>query len=127
MRTTTGAYVQVKWRTVAEARSPVVPAPVRDDAAPRRGPAEPLLMMAVAKRLLPRAIDRNRFRRVVREAWRSCERDWPGDLPRPSSVFVRLMKRDVAWRQTPAGALKRGWRTEVDRLFAIVAGRRSSS
>ncbi len=77
--------------------------------------------MAVAKRLLPRAIDRNRFRRVVREAWRARSRDQRASASAPS-VFVRLMRRSDTWRALPDGQLKRAWRDEIDRLFAAIPG-----
>ncbi|MFT3800780.1 MAG: ribonuclease P protein component [Burkholderiaceae bacterium] len=107
-RTLNGPHIQVKWRPAAPAGRSADPKAL-----------QPVLMMAVAKRLLPRAIDRNRFRRVVREAWRARTR---GAVRPAASVFVRLMRRSDVWRTLPDGQLKRAWRDEVDRLFAAVPG-----
>ncbi|MFT4099825.1 MAG: ribonuclease P protein component [Burkholderiaceae bacterium] len=109
-RTLNGPHIQVKWRPAAPAGRSADPKAL-----------QPVLMMAVAKRLLPRAIDRNRFRRVVREAWRARV-SASGMRPPAASVFVRLMRRSDVWRTVPDGQLKRAWRDEIDRLFAAVPG-----
>lgn len=68
--------------------------------------------MAIAKKQLPRAVDRNALRRVMREAWRAAR-------PDPTlSVFVRLTRASPAWREVGARARKRAWRTEFDELLA---------
>ena len=124
-----------------------VPIGASDKAAPVGGPGAPapILTMAVAKKLLPRAIDRNRFRRIVREAWRAGPRDQVlgvgvsagvdhapagtrSAVPEKErklrrTVFVRLMKTQPAWKGLCDGPLKRLWREEIDRLFAELSAR----
>lgn len=70
-------------------------------------------MMAVAKKLLPRAIDRNTVRRITREAWRAVATRHP-DL----DLFVRLQSKPQAWTALPDGQRKRACRLELDTLLA---------
>ena len=80
--------------------------------------------MAVAKKLLPRAIDRNRFRRIVREAWRAGGCAAVGASHAAGlSVFIRLMKTQPIWKTLPDGPLKRLWREELDRLLGELGAR----
>ena len=73
----------------------------------------PRLMMAVAKKLMPRAIDRNTVRRIARESWRAVAGRHP-DL----DLFVRLQAKPLAWAALPDGQRKRACRLELDGLLA---------
>lgn len=73
----------------------------------------PRLMMAVAKKLMPRAIDRNTVRRIARESWRAVAGRHP-DL----DLFVRLQAKPLAWSALPDGQRKRACRLELDGLLA---------
>ena len=53
------------------------------------------LGMVVAKRLLPRAVDRNRVKRCVRETFRVQRRDLP-----PCDFVVRLIVKPVPGSET---------------------------
>lgn len=76
--------------------------------------SRPLFAMAVAKRLLPRAVDRNAMKRVTREAWRArCLR-----APCPPVAFVRVRQVSADWKRIPDGQRKRAWRAELDALLA---------
>jgi Ribonuclease P len=88
----------------------------------------PVLTLAVAKRLLPRAIDRNSVKRVAREAFRSWGRAGAASIAEPRAetdarvtlVFIRLRKRSSQWNEMPAAARKRLWRSEIDSLLSAV-------
>ena len=62
-------------------------------------------MLAIGKRLLPRAIDRNRVKRVAREAWRLRVLAQPA-LARELSVFIRLQKRPAVFGKVPDSQVK---------------------
>lgn len=81
-------------------------------------PAGAILLMAVPKRLLKRAVDRNTLRRIAREAWRA------GASPdRPQApALLRLAKRPSGFDTLTQRARKRLWRAEIDGLFARDAG-----
>lgn len=70
--------------------------------------------MAVPKRHLKRAVDRNALKRVAREAWRLAP--W-GDCPVPQVVMVKLRRSEPDWKSTSRPALKKAWRAELDELF----------
>jgi ribonuclease P protein component len=72
------------------------------------------LGMAVPKRQLKRAVDRNALRRVAREAWRLAP--W-GDCARPAVVLVKLRRAEPEWKTSGRAALKKAWRAELDALF----------
>ncbi len=71
--------------------------------------------MAVPKRQLKRAVDRNALRRVAREAWRLAP--W-GDTVRPQVLMVKLRRADPDWKTAGRAALKKAWRAELDELFS---------
>ena len=103
--------------------------------------------MAIPKRILRRAIDRNTVRRIAREAWRACASSVaggqragvPGDATpgparaaKPRTVLLRLMRRPERFAALGYGARKRLWRAELDALFAraasaVPAGRSSGA
>jgi RNase P protein component len=95
-------HFSLTWRRNREGR--------RDDSAIHRAPR---LMLAVAKKLLPRAIDRNTVRRIAREAWRAAE---PGH--RDLSVFIRLLSVCDALKLLPDAQRKRLLRAELDGLLS---------
>lgn len=113
-RTVNGPHVQLRWRMVE---------PGMTMSPPNSQAVESPLTMAVAKRLLKRAVDRNQFRRVVREAWRhrlmavGTRSSIDGSQP---AMYVRLMRASAHWRDLPVGQRKREWRQELDRLFEAV-------
>lgn len=72
--------------------------------------------MAVSKKFLPRAVDRNRVRRVIREAARTIDAN-------ALLIFVRLTRKPVALFKLPDGACKRLLRAELDAGFAQLARR----
>jgi RNase P protein component len=73
-----------------------------------------VLLMAVPKRLLKRAIDRNTLRRVAREAWRAG-----ASAERPATpVLLRLQRRPDGFERLTQRARKRLWRAEIDALLA---------
>lgn len=76
----------------------------------------PRLTLAVAKKLLPRAVDRNRLRRIAREAWRAAAPCHP-DL----DVFIRLHLRPSAGL-LPEGQQRKAWRAELDGLLSRLPG-----
>lgn len=73
------------------------------------------LGMAVPKRQLKHAVDRNALRRVAREAWRLAP--W-GDCARPRVVLVKLRRAEPEWKTAGRAALKKAWRAELDELFS---------
>ena len=77
----------------------------------------PVMTLAVAKRLLPRAVDRNTVRRIAREAYRSWHRT---QLGLPAVIFIRLRRRSADWMTMPDGQKKRLWRSEIDSLLTAV-------
>src|SRR5690606_5774290 len=87
-----------------------IPAPASGAAVPAGG----ILLMAVPKRLLKRAVDRNTLRRVAREAWRA------GASPRrpQTPALLRLAKRPPGFDALTQRARKRLWREELDALLA---------
>ena len=77
-------------------------------------PTGDVLLMAVPKRLLKRAVDRNTLRRVAREAWRAASGH---DRPR-SPALLRLARRPAGFDTLTQRARKRLWREEIDELLA---------
>ena len=75
-------------------------------------PAPGLLLMAIPKRVLGRAVDRNQVRRIARESWRAVRG------PQCSqAILLRLKRRPQRFEGLPRGALKQLWRLEIDRLM----------
>ncbi len=85
--------------------------------------------MAIPKRQLKRAVDRNTVRRVAREAWRAaCAPVGSAEPAAPAgaaavapSALLRLVSRPQGFALLAQGARKRLWRTELDHLMAAVA------
>lgn len=73
-----------------------------------------ILLMAVPKRLLARAVDRNTLRRIAREAWRA--RSGPARPRAPA--LLRLARRPSGFETLTQRARKRLWREELDDLLA---------
>ena len=87
-------------------------APAPADGADR--PAGDILLMAVPKRLLKRAVDRNTLRRGAREAWRAR----PGNCRPRAPALLRLARRPADFDSLTQRARKRLWREELDELLA---------
>jgi len=94
------------------------------------------LLMAIPKRQLKRAVDRNTVRRVAREAWRAAARPAATDEPAQAlpaqeavanrSALLRLVSRPQGFALLAQGARKRLWRSELDHLMAGAASRRAT-
>jgi hypothetical protein len=93
------------------------------------------LLMAIPKRQLKRAVDRNTVRRVAREAWRAATRrnaanepaqPQPGQAAASPTALLRLVSRPQGFALLAQGARKRLWRTELDHLMAGAASRRAA-
>ena len=87
------------------------------------------LLMAIPKRQLKRAVDRNTVRRIAREAWRAAMtpeavRPAAGEQER-GSALLRLVTRPQGFAGLAHGARKRLWRSELDGLFAGAAAPRT--
>ena len=80
--------------------------------------------MAVPKRLLKRAVDRNIVRRAARESWRLRRID--GGVTRDSAL-LRLTKLPPDFLQTSRPQRKRRWRTEIDTLMDQYFGKQKHS
>lgn len=77
------------------------------------------MWFAVPKKLLPRAVDRNAFRRVGRESWRVH-----ADVT--LAGLLKLRSLDPAWKAQSLAARKKLWRAEMDGLIQeFCAGARS--
>lgn len=76
-------------------------------------PPAGILFLAVPKRQLARAIDRNLTRRIAREAWRATGLDC-----RPVAIMVRLKRRPDWFAAAGVRERRRALREELDRLFA---------
>jgi len=94
------------------------PLPASDAGIARAG----VLFLAVPKRQLARAVDRNLVRRVAREAWRAS-----GLSRAPIAVLVKLRRRPEWFAQAGVRGRRRGVREELDALFADGALQRSAS
>ena len=84
------------------------------------GPTGRKLGLAVPKRLLRRAVDRNACKRVAREAWRLA--DWQG-AERPALALIKLRRSEPEWKTMSARALRKAWRAELDELLLRCVGR----
>lgn len=73
-----------------------------------------VLLIAIPKRLLARAVDRNTVRRIVREAWRAC----PDATRARAPMLLRLVRRPAGFDDLTQRARKRLWRDELDALLA---------
>ena len=73
------------------------------------------LAVAVPKRQLKRAVDRNALKRVAREAWRLAP--W-GERARPQVLMLKLRRAEAEWKTAGRSALKKAWRDEIDQLFS---------
>ena len=91
--------------------------------------------MAIPKRQLKRAVDRNTVRRVAREAWRAATRQnavaepaqaQAGQAQASPTALLRLVSRPQGFALLAQGARKRLWRTELDHLMAGAASRRAT-
>jgi hypothetical protein len=94
------------------------------------------LLMAIPKRQLKRAVDRNTVRRVAREAWRAAARPAATDEPAHAlpaqevasrSALLRLVSRPQGFALLAQGARKRLWRAELDHLITGAASQRATS
>lgn len=74
-----------------------------------------VLLMAIPKRLMPRAVDRNAVRRVAREAWRAASL-----ASAPVAAMLRMTRLPLARGARHRKAVVRG---ELDAMFAKLAGR----
>lgn len=83
------------------------------------GIGHPRLGMVIAKRLLARAVDRNRIKRCVRECFRSVRADLP-----PCDFVVRLIARPVpgAEARDLSRAFKRAGERAMAKWPTIAAG-----
>lgn len=79
----------------------------------------PVLALAIGKKLLPRAVDRNRVKRIAREAWRHRVAGEPA-LARELSVFIRLARRPAVLDPVCDSGKKRLLRAELDGLLAML-------
>ncbi len=86
----------------------MMPTPVRDP-----------LKISVPKKLLPRAIDRNLVRRIVREAWRASGKASASSAPSCPSLLLRLRSKPSVFVDGGVDARRRQVRAEVDRLLML--------
>jgi RNase P protein component len=77
------------------------------------GTSAGILFLAVPKRQLARAVDRNLVRRIAREAWRAA-----GLARRPVAVLVKLRRRPDWFAQAGVRRRRAGLREELDALLA---------
>lgn len=93
------------------------------------------LLMAIPKRQLKRAVDRNTVRRVAREAWRAATSLTAANEPAQAqparavasrTALLRLVSRPQGFALLAQGARKRLWRAELDHLMAGAASRRAT-
>lgn len=77
------------------------------NAGPRAAGGGSRLGIVVAKKQLPRAVDRNRAKRLLREAFRACPEAFPGDWD-----VVLVARRSVVAQSLPrlVAALREGAR-----------------
>lgn len=80
-----------------------------------------VLFLAVPKRQLRRAVDRNLVRRIAREAWRAA-----GFAALPLAVLVKLRRRPDWFAEAGGRRRRKGVREELDHLFAAPALQRQS-
>ena len=66
----------------------------------------PRLGLAIAKRSLPRAVDRNRIKRLIRESFRQCR----SELPARDIVVLVKAEAGRAQNRELTDALARHWR-----------------
>lgn len=71
------------------------------------------LFLAVPKRQLARAVDRNLVRRIAREAWRAA-----GFAGKPVAVLLKLRRRPEWFAAAGVRQRRRALREELDALFA---------
>lgn len=81
-----------------------------------------VLLLAVPKRQLVRAVDRNLVRRLAREAWRSA-----GLATRPVAVLLKLRRRPDWFKQAGVRQKRLALRAELDALLGSYLQRRASS
>jgi ribonuclease P protein component len=119
------AHFDLNWRRVAPGPSGSA-AGVPDSGTSLAKPAAapkllraPVLAMAVGKRLLPRAVDRNRVKRIAREAWRHRVAGDPS-LAGELHVFIRLARRPAVLEPVCDLRKKRLLRAELDSLLAML-------
>ncbi|MEZ5652702.1 MAG: ribonuclease P protein component [Burkholderiaceae bacterium] len=90
---------------------------VRAEAGSIPGGSRPELWMAVPKRLLKRAVDRNALRRVAREHWRQLPFSDTDERVPARRYLLRLKARPVAFAQSSRPARKAFWHVELADLF----------
>jgi ribonuclease P protein component len=78
----------------------------------RTGSIGPRLGVVVSSRFLPRAVDRNQFKRIVREAFRTRRAELPA-----CDVLIRLK---LSLKAMPHGEWQAGVRLAVERLLASI-------
>ena len=71
-----------------------------------------LLLLAVPKRQLARAVDRNLVRRIAREAWRGA-----GLAGRPLAMLLKLRRRPDWFASAGVRCKRRRLREELDELL----------
>lgn len=103
---------EVATASEALGREMVCPSHAQAGSARRRASR---LAVAVPKRQLKRAVDRNALKRVAREAWRLAP--W-GERARPQVLMLKLRRAETEWKTTGRRALKKAWRAEIDELFS---------
>jgi len=75
-----------------------------------------VLYLAVPKRQLRRAVDRNLVRRIAREAWRAG-----GPARVPLALLIRLRRRPDDFASTGVRRRRKDLRAELDRLLTAPA------
>lgn len=91
---------------------------VNDSKSTDNGPGDAViqagqLLMAVPKRLLKRAVDRNAVRRAARQAWR----DQVLALGPTSTALIRMTAKPADFEQSSRPQRKRQWREELVELM----------
>lgn len=107
------------------------PQPLRQSGRPRNGEtsehflitwrrpasgAHAVVHMAISKKLLPRAVDRNQVRRLIREAVRHAQLS-------PAQLMVRLTSKPRALIEVTRQRSNRMMRAELDALLLEVGNR----
>ena len=101
-----------------------------DRFAPRTGAAaaspevsDGVMVISVAKRVVPSAVRRNTVKRIVREAWRAAR---GADSLAGRACLVRLKRYPVAQATPGFLAIKRQLRADAEQLFVAFLQSRSS-
>ncbi len=110
------AHFSLSWACVAATAAPAG-ARAHAVARPIRAGSRQTLALAVGKRFLARAVDRNAMKRVAREAWRAHAAP-ACPAPAVAQGLLRLRSADRGWASMSAAMRKRAWRDELDALLA---------